>query len=264
MLLRSTHLAQTPGDTQNAYATNAGDILGEQRQAELETLTDRLAEWEPDRIAVEERVPQQPVLDDAYAAYRDDTRDLNTVPEWETDRSSEIVQIGFRLADKLGHDSIAAVDYFQSPAALLTEKERQQTPDRLREVLVDPDTVGYPLSDPAERNTEKQRRLDENSLVDYYRWLNTPDVGASMWHNDRQFYATAFENAEPGEYTSVKLMTAWTQRNLRIASNIWNVPGEDDERVLVIYGASHVPQLGQMLTGTPMMAPVSPLPYLSE
>jgi hypothetical protein len=264
MLLGSTHLAQSPGDTQNAYATDPGDILGEKRQRELETLTDRLAEWEPDRIAVEERVSQQSVIDDAYTAYRDDPDALTAVSGWERDRSDEIVQIGFRLADKLGHDSVAAVDYFQSPAALLTDEEKQQLPDSLRAVLVDPDTVEYPLPDAAESNAETQQRLDEDSLVEFYRWLNTPDVGAPMWNNDMNFYATAFENSEPGDYTAVKLMTAWTQRNLRIASNIWNVPAEDDERVLVVYGASHVPQLGQMLTGAPMMAPVSPLPYLSD
>ncbi len=264
MLLGSTHLAQSPGDTQNAYATDPGDILGEQRQRELETLTNRLAEWEPDRIAVEEMVSQQSVIDDAYTAYRDDTDTLETVSGWERDRSDEIVQIGFRLADKLGHDSVDAVDYRQSVAALLTDAEKQQLPDSLRALLVDPDSVAYPLPDMAERIEEEQTRLDKGSLVEFYQWLNTPDVGSTMWDNDIHFYATAFENSDPGDYTYVKLMTAWTQRNLRIASNIWNVPAEDNERVLVIYGASHVPQLGQILTGAPMMVPVSPLAYLTN
>ena len=264
MLLGSTHLAQSPGNTQNAYATDPGNILGEKRQRELETLTDRLAEWDPDRIAVEETVSQQPVIDDAYAAYRDDPETLSTVSGWERDRSNETVQIGFRLADKLGHDSVAAVDYIQSPAALLTDEEKQQLPDSLRAALVDPDTVDYPLPNIAERIEKTQQRLDEGSLVEFYQWLNTPDVGSTMWDNDMNFYATAFENSEPGDYTYVKLMTAWTQRNLRIASNIWNVPEADDERVLVVYGASHVPQLGQILTGAPMLAPVSPLSYLTD
>ena len=48
-------------------------------------------------------------------------------------------------------------------------------------MLVDPDTVEYPLPDAAESNAEKQQRLDEGSLVEFYQWLNTPDVGAPMW-----------------------------------------------------------------------------------
>ena len=156
------------------------------------------------------------------------------------------------------------MDYFQSPAALFTDEERKQLPDSLGPLRVDPDTVEYPLPDIADRIEEEQQRLDEGSLVDHYKRLNTLDVGSYAWGNDQNFYAIAFENSEPGDYTMVKLMTAWTQRNLRIASNIWNVPEADDERVLVVYGASHVPQLGQILTGAPMMAPVSPLSYLAD
>jgi hypothetical protein len=264
MLLGTTHLAQSPGDTSNAYATDPGDILGDKRQRELETLTDRLAEWNPDRIAVEAPVSQQSLLDDAYAAYASDTEELAAVSGWDRDRSNEIVQIGFRLADTLGHDSLAAVDYRQSPAALLTEEERKQAPNSLRELIIDPDSVEYPLPDPPEYIEEQQQRLNENPLVEFYKYLNNPEVGGPAWHNDQQFYAMAFENSEPGDYMFVKLMTAWTQRNLRIASNIWNVPDADDERVLVVYGASHVPQFGQILTGAPMMVPVSPLPYLES
>ena len=264
MLLGTSHLAQTPEDTPNAYAIDAGDILGAQRQRELETLTDRLAEWDPDRIAVEDPVSQQPVIDDAYTAYRDDNTEPNAVSGWEHDRSNETVQVGFRLADKLGHDSVAAVDYRQGLAALLTDEEKQQLPGSFRSLLVDPETVEYPLPDIAEQIEEEQQRLDEGSLVDHYKRLNTLDVGSAMWRNDQHLYAAAFENSELGDYTMVKLMTAWTQRNLRIASNVWNVSEADDERVLVVYGASHVPQLGQLLTGTPMMAPVSPLPYLAD
>jgi hypothetical protein len=264
MLLGTSHLAQTPGNTSNAYATDPGDILGEQRQRELKTLTDRLAEWDPDRVAVEEPVSQQPVIDDAYTAYRDDTDTLKTVSGWKKDRSNEIVQVGFRLADKLGHDSVVAVDHRQSITALLTDEEKQQLPDSLRALLVDPDTVEYPLPDIAKRIEEEQQRLNQGSLLDHYRRQNRAEVGSSMWDNDMHLYAAAFENSKPGDYTMVKLITAWTQRNLRIASNLWNVPETDDQRVLVVYGASHVPQLGQILTGTPMMSPVSPLPYLAD
>jgi hypothetical protein len=53
------------------------------------------------------------------------------------------------------------------------------------------------------------------------------------------FYASAFERSDQAEYTAVKVMTAWTQRNLRIALNLWTAPDADDERVLAVYGASH-------------------------
>ena len=259
MLLGTSHLAQTPGDTQNSFALDAGNVLGEQRQEELETLTDRLAEWRPDRIAVEYRSSKQSVIDSAYAAYTTDSKDLDTVSEWDHERQDEIVQVGFRLADKLGHESIAAIDHERALTALMTDEEKRQMPDPL---FIEPESVEYPLVSPGEYISQEQRRLDEGSLLDHYRRLNDLRPGSFAWINDQVLYATAFEESEPGEYAMVKLMTAWFQRNLRIASNIWNVPNGDDERVLVVYGASHIPGLKQILTGTPMMAPVNPLPYL--
>ncbi|WP_241432273.1 DUF5694 domain-containing protein [Halogeometricum borinquense] len=262
MLLGTSHLAQTPEDTQNAYALDAGNVLGEQRQRELETLTDRLAAWDPDRIAVEHVASEQSIVDRAYTAYTTDNETIDTVSGWDRDRSDEIIQVGFRLADKLGHDSVAAVDYYQRLDALLTEEEKQQLSGSLQSLLIKPDSVQYPISDIGETVEQEQQRLNEGSLLEHYKRLNMLNSESSVWQNDQQLYATAFENSDPGEYTMVKLMTAWTQRNLRIASNIWNVPNADDQRTLVIYGSSHVPQLGQILTGSPMMSPVSPLPYL--
>lgn len=261
MLLGTSHLAQTPGDTLNALALDAGDILGEQRQEELETLTDRLAEWKPDRIAVEYQSSQQSTLNDAYTAYTSDTEELDDVTGWKPDRRNEIVQVGFRLADKLGHESIAAVDHNRLLTALMTDEEQRQMPDPL---FVDPESVEYPLVSPSEYISREQQRLDGGSLLDHYKRLNAPESGSLAWMSDQTIYATAFEHSEPGEYAMVKIMTAWFQRNLRIASNIWNVPAEDDERVLVVYGASHVPGLKQILTGTPMMVPVNALPYIDD
>ena len=141
----------------------------------------------------------------------------------------------------------------------MTDEETRQLPDSL---LIDPESVEYPLASPEEYIAQEQRRLDEGSLLDHYRRLNALNPGSFAWMNDQLLYATAFERSERSEYAMVKLVTAWVQRNLRIASNIWNALNGADQRVVVIYGASHVPGLKQILTGTPMMVPVSPLPYL--
>lgn len=260
MLLATSHLALSPENSGgNTFALDAGDVLGADRQAEIQDITDRLAEWEPDRIAVEEAHSRQSDLDAAYAPYRDG----NTEQLTETyDRRNEIVQIGFRLADALDHDSVAAVDHEQSLYALLTETEREElTP--LSEVLPDLISEAYPLPNPREVIRAEQQRLNEGSLRDHYRRLNAPD-STFVGMTDMIQYAYAFEQAAAGAYTPVKLLTAWHQRNLRIASNIWNVPAADDERVLVVFGASHIPGLQNILTGAPMFAPVSPLPYLEE
>jgi hypothetical protein len=258
MLLGTSHLALAPERSGgNLFALDAGDVLGAERQAELQELTDRLAAWDPDRIAVEEPPSRQSDLDAAYAAYRD--RETERLAE-TYDRRNEIVQVGFRLADALDHESVAAVDHEQSLDALLTETEREElTP--LSETVPALVSEGYPLPDPNEVMEGEQRKLNEGSLLDHYRRLNARDSDLTRL-SDMVQYAYAFEQADVGAYAPVKLMTAWHQRNLRIASNLWNVPAEDDERVLVVFGSSHVPTLRAILKGAPMFALVSPRSYL--
>jgi hypothetical protein len=257
MLLGTSHLAQTPGDTQNSFALDAGDVLDEQRQEELNILTDRLTEWDPDRVAVEEVPANQSDLNAAYTAYKNGQMDQ--VAELY-DQRNEIVQVGFRLADKLGHESVAAVDYRQSLYELLTETERKElTP--LSESLPKLLSEEYPLPAPGEVIKQEQRKLSEGSLLDHYRRLNTLDSEVTRL-TEMLYYTYVFEQADVGTYTPVKLITAWYQRNFRIASNIWNVPAEDDKQVLVIFGSSHLPSLRTILNAAPMFAPVSPLQYL--
>ncbi|MEY7851536.1 DUF5694 domain-containing protein [Natrarchaeobius sp. A-rgal3] len=252
MLFGSTHLQHTDdGDGGNVFAVDPGDVLGEDRQRELADLAGRLAEWEPERIAVEWPSAEQEALDDAYASYRDG--DLGSLPE-RLDPTSEIVQIGFRLADRLDHEPPAAVDYPQNLTALLDSEE---TPPSLESLLPDPADVAYPLPALEETIAEDQRLLDEGTLLEYHRHLNDPD--RARW-NDELLFAAAFEGSDLGEYAATSLLTAWYQRNLRITTNLWN--GVDDERVLLVIGASHVPGLRHLLTFAPMFVPVSPLPSL--
>ncbi|ERG97703.1 MAG: hypothetical protein J07HQX50_01731, partial [Haloquadratum sp. J07HQX50] len=77
---------------------------------------------------------------------------------------------------KLGHDSVDAVDYRQSVAALLTDAEKQQLPDSLRALLVDPDSVAYPLPDIAERIEEEQTRLDKSGCLSAVRARYVPCI----------------------------------------------------------------------------------------
>ncbi len=82
------------------------DILSAQRQAEVLALVDKLAEFEPTHIAVEVLSRQQNDLNERYARYR--------AGDYELTRD-ESDQIGLRLAAKLGHDQVYAVDWNDNP-----------------------------------------------------------------------------------------------------------------------------------------------------
>lgn len=49
---------------------DADDVLTDERQAQLEALTERLADWNPDRIAVERPYDNMKVVNSLYESYR--------------------------------------------------------------------------------------------------------------------------------------------------------------------------------------------------
>ena len=259
MVLGTTHLAYTEdGDGGNAFATDPGDVLGDERQRELDDLAARIAAWEPDRIAVEHPHSAQSRLETAYEAYR--TGDLDAIPDG-IDRRNEVVQIGCRLAAALDHETVTAVDSPQRLTALLEPDEREAAPASLAAMLPNPDDVAYPLPAIRETIAADQRRLSNGTLLEFHERLNRPERARL---NDELLFAAALEESDLGEYTATKLLTAWYQRNVRIVANLWNAVPDDAERLVLLFGASHAPMLRDMLTTAPMFAPVSPLPYLES
>ncbi len=99
MLLGTYHFA---GSTTDAVQQQAEDVLTPSRQTELEDLAGRLARWSPDQIAVE--WPYD-FVDSTTARYQ------RYVASGTTQSRNEVVQIGFRLAKRLGHPTVYPIDY---------------------------------------------------------------------------------------------------------------------------------------------------------
>ena len=98
MLLGTYHFAN-PG--RDVIKQDIDDVLQPRRQAELEDLVSRLASWKPDRIAVEQPISQTDSTRARYARY---------LAKTFAPSRNEVVQIGFRLASRLGHDAVYPID----------------------------------------------------------------------------------------------------------------------------------------------------------
>ncbi|HET9684630.1 MAG TPA: DUF5694 domain-containing protein, partial [Gemmatimonadaceae bacterium] len=98
MILGTYHFAN-PGH--DVIKQDIDDVLRPKRQAELEDLVTRLASWSPDRIAVEWPFSRTDTARARYARYRAGT----LAPD-----RNEVVQIGFRLASRLGHEGVYPID----------------------------------------------------------------------------------------------------------------------------------------------------------
>lgn len=102
VLLGTSHFA---GSATDEHTSRVGDVLSDERQAELDAVARRIAAWGPDQLFVECRPGEQATLDSLYRAYRDGGYD----PTEAGDRG-EIRQLGLRAADRSGVSRMTCVD----------------------------------------------------------------------------------------------------------------------------------------------------------
>lgn len=102
MLLGTYHMNDPGGDV---FDLDPDDVLADDRQRELADLADRLAGWTPDRVCAECPADAQDPIDEEYARYRRGEALADLSPR------EELVQVGFRVADRLDRDRVHCVDH---------------------------------------------------------------------------------------------------------------------------------------------------------
>jgi Family of unknown function (DUF5694) len=256
MLLGTYHMDNPGLDEVNV---DADDVLADRRQAELRDLVTRVSEWNPDRVAVERPYERNEEINDLYREYRSGGRTYDreeTFPaphserdELTTECRSEIVQVGFRLADNLGHDRVAAVDEYPTEPDTDPFEDRDVDSTRKTEIeLVDNETI----------RCESDERLSSSTVPEYFAWIN--DTEEHRYNHDSMF-DTGIRAADES-FGSPLALAYWYDRNLRMVHHLWRIMDAADDRILFLVGAGHVRALRHLLTEAPMFCPVSPLPYL--
>ena len=243
MLLGSFHLANNNRDLINLPIE---DVLAPHRQAELAQLVENLARWKPTRIVLEWDRSNQNSLDQRYQQYLNGELELT---------ANERDQIGMRLAKRLGHKKVYAVDWAegapgdQSDYDFLTWANENGEADRLTAFIENAQSELH-------RRAETMRN---QSIMDWYHDLNDPEMAAA---NHRQYFeiATFGDNtANPG----AAWVGGWYARNLRIFNNISDLI-EPGERVLVLYGSGHIYHLDRFFRETEAAELIDPRRYLRK
>lgn len=261
MLLGTYHM-DNPG--LDEFNLKADDVLAPKRQEELRNLTNRLADWRPDRIAVERPYERQEDVNSLYERFRSGERRYDRRPsdstadfrELESDAEgeirSEVVQVGFRLADELNHDEVYAID---APMDISNEElealeERDFQPESKME---------YDVPDGNDVIRGCQERLVDSIVIEFLHWLNR---SRSSRFNHELMFDKGIRWGEGDNFGGPRMLAAWYDRNVRTVHNLWRVVEAGDERALVLVGSGHVRVLRHLLDESPMFCPVSPLPYL--
>lgn len=214
------------------------DFLSPRRQQEIADILDRIEAFRPDRIIVELEPEHEDWINDRYRAWRAGDAEL-TVNERD--------QIGLRLAARLGHEQVWAVDYqngMDFPAMMAAAEAAGQT----RLIQAFQNTIGEVQAFFSRNNdgTVRDRLLDANSTeaLDMHR-----------------LYFSLAQMGTVEDPVGAHQMAAWWGRNMIIFARIAQI-AQPGERVLVVYGSGHKYLLDQYFREAPGFTLIDPLDYL--
>jgi hypothetical protein len=218
--LGTYHMANPGRDVHNM---EADDVLSATRQREIVELIEVLQRFRPTKVAVEAHVRSRQIAD-RYSGY---LAGEYTLSRNETD------QIGFRLAEELGHAAIYPVDedgdfpyYRLLNYAKANGLEAQF--DSLHAIT-------------AARVEREADFLRSHTVLETLEFMNSD----SMVVQDVGGYYAFVPFGDPYDYAGPDLVARWFERNIRIYRNIRSLIMSPDDRILVIYGAGHLGWLQQ-------------------
>lgn len=258
VLLCGTYHMDNPG--LDEINVDADDPIESDRQRQLEELIDHFVDWRPELVAVERPYRRRTTVNEIYDGYRRGDRRYDREEEIDpphphrddptSECRSEVVQIGFRLADRLDHDHVAPIDY---PMDLSNEAL-----EALERRGVDPEPkVPAALPDLDGEEAALSARLRESSLVEYFRWLNREE----RQRVNRAMFGRYIRRGRADNYGGPLALARWYDRNLRMVHHLWRWLEDDHERLFVLVGNGHVRILRHLLAETPQFCPrpVGPL-----
>lgn len=248
LTLLGSHHFHTPGNDEHTMELD--DPLSQERQRELVALRECLEERSFDHVAVEIPSDWQESLNEQYTSIQNMIEFYNedNYPDGPADIRSEAVQVGFRVANALGLDSVHAVDSRPEPLDF----------DANWAVEEDPDDVPYPLLDAEEVVTSEQEMIRDSTYIDA---LRTQNRVSNLRQNQTLNIAASLSSSEG--YNSSKQIGHWYERNARIFENLSRITGPNEETLFVV-GASHVIPIKQIAQAAPQTCPRSAIPLLEQ
>jgi hypothetical protein len=224
---------------------HAVNIMSAIRQREVEDVVERLARFAPTKVAVEAKLERQAALDTLYRAYR--------AGQWEL-AENEIYQIGFRLAARLNHARVYAVDAPPRPLLAGLTSERWDSMTRSYAPLDTTWDMRY------QRWYEWQDSVKATvPLRDFLLYLND---SATVRRSHGHYLVSTFKRRKADDYFGPDADSHWWGRNLRIFSNIQRITSSPRERIVFIVGAGHLPLLQEAIRHSPEHRLVEAAAYL--
>ena len=215
VLVLGTYHMGNPG--LDAFNMQADDVTLPKRQKEIEDFVSLLASFKPTKICLEYGLERQDKLTELYQNYVNGKSEL---------RKNETDQIGLRLAKKLGHAQVYAIDAnapFEMDSVLKVAEKYQFNSflDMLQKM---PAFI-----------QEEDKKLRQSTVTQFFQHINSDEYNR-MSHG---FYLDMAVVGKDNNYAGADLVADWYKRNLRIYRNLMALNFKPEDRVLILYGAGH-------------------------
>jgi len=223
------------------------DILSKKRQQEIAVLLNMLKEYKPTKIMFEsDRIENDSISNVQYKKFLSGEFDISK-------HRSEEYQIGFRLAKMMKHNRIYCIDAMpwdfcsnvdmESIAGATSYEKVQQSLSTQRQF----ERLSRYDTKPLENLMDSLK--NEMTLVEYFRILNHPKYSEKITGT----YLTGWTLTGAGSnYFGADHWANLMRRDIRIFSNVYDISDFDnEERLLLIIGATHVWALKQFFVVSP-------------
>jgi hypothetical protein len=223
MILATYHMGNPRLDGKNL---EADDVLLPKRQREIAELIEKLARFNPTKIAVEAPYSDISVLNDRYRKFLTGERKLNR---------NESEQIGFQLAKRLNHEAVYPIDYPMRMSGLRDDELEFPKPKPAPAPTAGSGETKKPEPPPL---SEGDLLLRRSTVVEFLRMMNDPEK-ARRDHGEN-YLRQLLPDDNPAIYESADRITNWYKRELRIFANLNRVTQFPGDRVLLIIGSGHL------------------------
>lgn len=203
------------------------DVMSEKSQKELESISDKIKKFGPDKIFVEWKFTKQDDLDKFY--------NKNTDSLLRKD-ANEITQLAIRTAKKMNHKKIYGIDYrnrFSYDSLMISMKKADQKDlmDRTSELM--------------ERfQNDQNERISKSTLTELVLYFNRKEADKD---NLQWYLEVANRTGNPDDFTGPSLVANWYKRNLYMYSLIQKLTESKDDKIMVLLGAGHAAMLREFI-----------------
>ncbi|WBL25848.1 DUF5694 domain-containing protein [Zunongwangia sp. HGR-M22] len=239
LLVGSFHFNYPGLDAHKISEEKKINIYSEKRQKELQELLNYISKFKPTKIMVETGENTGYLLKN-YERYKNGEEKL---------RPNESSQIGMRLADRFALDTIYGVDAGHLMLDLY-KKRTSEKPQNYIDSISDRHHFGGDDKFMRRYNefySYKDKVEYKNTLLKTFKYMNSDKVldrGFGDYISGGQFISEEMEGPDA-------LSMFWMNRNLRIFRKIQKINHNQNDRILVIFGAGHVSILKWLFKCTP-------------